>query len=233
MKKITINWNYIDGYLDISMPYYVNKNTSRLQHTPKVSPQYSPHAHIPIQYATKNTRQYATAPDTSPHLPPQEIMYIQSVTGSHLYYKNAIDHTNLPALNELSSKQAQPTKKTKAKSQCFMEYVHTFSKCIHKILREWYDPTYWQQYRLLCGSQSMQQISRLFPSIVSSNHHQTSKTQRCNFCRIQNVATCIVLSHWNLSCRYLPQRKTRHPNQNSLTQTTPFANPYNHKNAIL
>ena len=53
---LTIEWNYEQGYVDISMPDYVQKTLARLQHTPKVSHQYSPHAHIPIVYATKNTR---------------------------------------------------------------------------------------------------------------------------------------------------------------------------------
>ena len=78
------------------MPGYVENTLSSLQHTPKRSPQYSPHAHIPIVYATKNTRQYATAPDTSPLLNPKETQYIQSVTGSSLYYDRVLDNTTLP-----------------------------------------------------------------------------------------------------------------------------------------
>ena len=69
---LAIDWNYTDGYVDISISDYVNKNLITLQQTPQVSPQYSPHSHIPIQYNTKNTRQYATAPDTSRQLPLQE-----------------------------------------------------------------------------------------------------------------------------------------------------------------
>ena len=98
----------------------------RLQFKPQVSPQYSPHACAPIQYATKNTRQYATAPDTSPYLSPTETKYIQSVTGSHLYYGRAIDYTILPALNEIASEQAQPTQQTKQKAQRLMDYVNTY-----------------------------------------------------------------------------------------------------------
>ena len=70
-RVLTINWKYTDGYVDISMRYHVNTTLSRLQHSPKVSSQYSLHAHIKIQFSTKNTRQYATAQYTSPHLPLQ------------------------------------------------------------------------------------------------------------------------------------------------------------------
>ena len=98
---LTLDWNYLQGYVDISMPGYLEKALKRLQYTPKISPQYSPHAHIPIQYATQNTRQYATAPDTSPLLGPKQTKYIQSVTGSFLYYGRALDFTILTALNEI------------------------------------------------------------------------------------------------------------------------------------
>ena len=107
------------------MPGYVRKTLIRLQHKPQVSPQYSPHDCVPIQYATKNTRQYATAPDTSPFLSPVETTYIQSVTGSLLYYGRAIDYSILPALNEIASEQAQPTQQTKKKAQRLMDYVAT------------------------------------------------------------------------------------------------------------
>ena len=63
---LKLDWNYAEGYVDISIPGYIKKTLQRIQHKPQVYPQYSPHAHIPIQYATKNTRQYATALDTSP-----------------------------------------------------------------------------------------------------------------------------------------------------------------------
>ncbi len=98
------------------MPDYIEKALTRLQYKPEISPQYSPHACVPIQYATKNTRQYATAPDTSPLLSPVETKYIQSMTGSHLYYGRAIDYTTITALNEIASEQANPTQKIKTNS---------------------------------------------------------------------------------------------------------------------
>ena len=112
----------ICGYLNARLCL---KTLERLQYKPKSSPQYSPHAHVPIVYATKNTRQYATAPDTSPLLAPKGTKYIQSVTGSHLYYGRTIDYTILPALNEIASEQASPTHKMQEKAQRLMDYVHT------------------------------------------------------------------------------------------------------------
>ena len=114
---LTLEWNYEKGYIDISMPGYVKKTLKRLQYTPKVSPQYSSHAHIPIVYATKITRQYATAPDTSPLLNPKDTKYIQSVTGSFLYYRRILEQTILPALNKIASEQSKPTQNTMTKAQ--------------------------------------------------------------------------------------------------------------------
>ena len=123
---LTIDWDYNEGHVDISMPGYVEKCLQRLQYTPKISPQYSPHNHSPIIYGQKGQRQYATAPDTAPLLPPDETTYIQSATGSFLYYGRAIDHTILPALNEIASSQAQPTQTTKDKVQRLLDYANTF-----------------------------------------------------------------------------------------------------------
>ena len=61
------------------MPEYVRNALQRLHHTPKVSPQYSPHPYTPIFYSTKGTQQYATKPDSSALLSPPETQYIQSV----------------------------------------------------------------------------------------------------------------------------------------------------------
>ena len=123
---LALNWQYSDGYLDISMPDYVKKMHLKLQHQPQVTPKYSPHAHVPINYATKHTLQYASAPDSALFLTPTGTKYIQFFTASHLYYGRAIDHKHLSVLNDISSEQVQPTKNTKQKFQHLMDYVHTY-----------------------------------------------------------------------------------------------------------
>ena len=40
-----------------------------------------------------------------------------------VYYGKALDHTILPALNEIASEQSSPTQSIKEKSQQLMEYV--------------------------------------------------------------------------------------------------------------
>ena len=69
---LTLDWHYKEEYVNISLSGYIKRALERLQHIIKVSPQYSPHVHVPIQYGTKGTRQYATSPDTSPLLNPKQ-----------------------------------------------------------------------------------------------------------------------------------------------------------------
>ena len=51
--RLIMDWHYPEGYVDISMPNYVPDSLKRLNHVPKVHPQYSPHENIPIQYGTQ------------------------------------------------------------------------------------------------------------------------------------------------------------------------------------
>ena len=57
-------WNYDAGYVDISMPNYINKSLDRLQYKAHTRPQFSPHVHIPPKYGEKGKQQPAT-PSTS------------------------------------------------------------------------------------------------------------------------------------------------------------------------
>ena len=107
------------------MPDYLKDVLRRFQHPQPRSPQFSPHAHVPIKYGLK-TRQYALEPDTSPLLDKQGIKYVQQVVGSLLYYARAIDGTMLTALNTISSEQAKPTKQTEQKCQRLLDYAASY-----------------------------------------------------------------------------------------------------------
>ena len=123
---MTFDWHYDTGYVDVSMPGYVQKAIKRLQYQPSTTHQYSPHHHEPFKYATKGSRQYANAPDTSPLLSPKDTKWIQSVAGSFLYYARVIDYTLLPALNSLASQQSQPTENTRQIAHRLMDYAATY-----------------------------------------------------------------------------------------------------------
>ena len=83
----TFNWNYNEGFVDISMPGYVQAALQRLNHQ-FTKPQYSPHDHAPVQYG-RTGPQYAKTPDTSQPLSKKDTLYIMSTVGSFLYYGRA------------------------------------------------------------------------------------------------------------------------------------------------
>ena len=122
---MTLDWHYNEGYVDVSMPGYVQKSLKRLQHCAKIKAQHSPHEHVPIIYGKINSRQYASTPDATPQLTTKETKYMQQVAGSFLYYGRGIEYTILPALNEIAHTQAQPTETTNEKAQRLMDFLAT------------------------------------------------------------------------------------------------------------
>ena len=124
----TSNWNYDDGYVDISMPGYIDGLIKKLQYTPSTSPQYSPHEHVNIKWSRKGDRQYTQKEDTSPLLSPKDTKWLQSAIGSLLYYGRAIDSTILPALTQIASQQANPTVNAKKAIHRLLDYVNTYNK---------------------------------------------------------------------------------------------------------
>ena len=104
------------------MPKFVKKTLSKLQHSPPLKPQHSPHDWIKPTFTSKP--QLSTT-DTSPLLPTSKISKIQSIAGSFLYYGRAVDPTILPAVNEIGITQATPTTATEAKCKKLCDYVCT------------------------------------------------------------------------------------------------------------
>ena len=62
---LTLDWNHKAGFVDISIPTYVDRILKRLCHPTPSKSQYSLHERFPLIYCGKGTRQYATAPDSS------------------------------------------------------------------------------------------------------------------------------------------------------------------------
>ena len=105
--ELDIEWHYSKGYVEISMPEYVQKALLRLKNIPLANPQNSPHRWVHITYG--KSIHIAPEEDTSPVLSPIGIQHIQRVVGSFLYYARAIDNTIHPALNDIGSQQSKPT----------------------------------------------------------------------------------------------------------------------------
>jgi hypothetical protein len=122
---LTFDWKYHQGYVDVSMPGYIQRLLAKLQHL-FTNPQYSPYLVTPYVPLKKGQRQYAQDPDTTAFLTPTETTVIQQIVGSLLYYGRAIDSTILPALNTIALSQAKPTEKTKAECDHLLDYCATY-----------------------------------------------------------------------------------------------------------
>ena len=121
---LTLDWNYKEGFVDISMPGYIPTKLKKYQHPTPQKPQYAPHKWLKPVYG--KTLQHAPPPDTTDKLDAKGIKHIQSICGSFLYYARAIDPTILPALNEISVQQAAPTLDTTKKVSMLMDYLNTY-----------------------------------------------------------------------------------------------------------
>ena len=129
---MNISWNYERGYVDVNMPQYVQKMLDKLQHPPPKRPQHAPHQWIIKQYGAHS--QQTPPPDNTPTLSSTEKTKIQQIVGGSLYYGRAIDGTILPAINELSMQQANPTEGTQAKATMLLDYLHSHPKATIRYL---------------------------------------------------------------------------------------------------
>ena len=119
---LTLEWDYSNRLLDVSMPGYVERALQRFTHTRDPSqPSNSPH---PYQYPKFGQKiQYADTPDASPVLDAKAKTRIQEIIGVFLYYARAVDNTMLPALGSLASQQATPTQHTMNAIIQFLNYA--------------------------------------------------------------------------------------------------------------
>ena len=120
---LTMDWNYQQGYVDISMPKYIPAMLKKLQHPSPKKPQYAPHQWVQPIYGR---RLQMTPVDDSDPLPREGIRKVQSIVGSILYYARALDSTMLPSLNDIGSKQASATTDTEKQCTMLLDYAATY-----------------------------------------------------------------------------------------------------------
>jgi hypothetical protein len=97
---LTIDWNYPECIVTLSMPGYIAKALQRFQHQVSPKPEHSPHPWTAPTYGA-NT-QYSTPMDATPKLDDAERLCLQEIIGTLLYYARAVDCTMLVALGSLS-----------------------------------------------------------------------------------------------------------------------------------
>ena len=96
---VHLKWNYQQGYFDLAMPHYVEKQLQQYGYKATTKKQDSPFPAPPIRYG--KAAQTVIDPDPSPALTEKEHKFVQQVTGSFLYYGRAVDPTILMTLNSI------------------------------------------------------------------------------------------------------------------------------------
>eukprot|EP00957_Ditylum_brightwellii_P006850 518739-Ditylum_brightwellii.AAC.1 len=74
--RITLDWNYPDQWLDMSVTGYAVKALKKLCHPKPQKTQHSPHYHIKTKYGPEG--QLVPEKDSSPKVPKETIEYIQA-----------------------------------------------------------------------------------------------------------------------------------------------------------
>jgi hypothetical protein len=104
--SITLNWNYTNNTLRISMPGYVAAALHKFQHPKPTKPQDSPYQAAPIQYGAHIQM---TTNQNDPPCDKKQQKQIQKIIGTFLYYARAIKFTMNAALGSLASEQSEAT----------------------------------------------------------------------------------------------------------------------------
>jgi hypothetical protein len=126
---LTLDWHYDEGYVDISMPGYVERALKKFDHPAPLCKQHAPHKWVEPAYGS-NKPQRPTPESTAEPLAKQDTTKVQAINGTFLYYGRAVDPCILPALNEIASEQASPTTETVARTNMLMDYLHTYPDAI-------------------------------------------------------------------------------------------------------
>jgi hypothetical protein len=97
---LTVNYNRKAGYLDISMPGYVDKLLTRFQ-SRDIKPTDSPIIYTPPVYGAK--AQLTTPPDESDALTADQLFEAQAIIGAALWYARMVDVPTYPAVAMLTT----------------------------------------------------------------------------------------------------------------------------------
>jgi hypothetical protein len=120
---LTLEWDYPNQHVNMSMPGYVPKGLAKFKHKPPKHPEYAPSDWTAPVYGRKV--QQPTETSTSPALSPAGKTEIQSLSGTFQYYGQGVDPTILVALNDIAGEQSAPTASTRAKCTKLMNYLAT------------------------------------------------------------------------------------------------------------
>ena len=126
---LTLDWHYDQGYVDVSMPGYVDQALTKFNHPAPLRKQHAPHRWVEPAYGFKKP-QTPTAKSTAKPLDASGTTRVQAINGTFMYYGRGVDPCILVALNEIASKQAAPTTTTVDKTTMLMDYLNTYPNVV-------------------------------------------------------------------------------------------------------
>ena len=124
---ITLDWDYKQRQVQLSIPGYVKKALKQLCHKMKQQ-QYSPYPCATIKYGA--TKQYATTELTAPPLDAQGKRFIQQLCGKFLYLGRAVGSTLLCPISALASQSSTPTEDTMRYTKQLLNYLGTQEEAV-------------------------------------------------------------------------------------------------------
>jgi hypothetical protein len=120
---ITLDWNYEDWHVTLSMPGYVQAVLEEFKHPLPAPIEHQPYLHASPQYGV--ALQLTDPADDSPLLDEDGNKQIQRLTGKFLYYAQAVDSPMLVALSTLALQQTKGMAKTATVTIKFLNYCAT------------------------------------------------------------------------------------------------------------
>jgi hypothetical protein len=120
---ITLDWDYENGTVDLSILGYYEKALRRFQHNAPAVPEDAPHAWMLPSYGA--AVQYAEDADTSTPISDAQKKRVQEIIGTFLFAARAVDPTLLVALGSIATQQANCTEKTMKAITHLLNYVAT------------------------------------------------------------------------------------------------------------
>jgi hypothetical protein len=125
---LTLQWDYINRWVDISMPGYIQRALTRFAHDMPKRPIHSPHVYTVPTYG--KDAQYTPEAKLSTPLDTGDIKKLQQVLGVLLFYARMVDNTLLLDLNTLSSEQTKATNLTMDALIHLLNYCATYPNAV-------------------------------------------------------------------------------------------------------
>ena len=118
---ISLDWDYVNRWVDISMPGYIEKKMQEYDHVVPTQFQRCQYSPEPKQFGSKAQTSLPT--NESPKLDAKDIKRIQQIVGSILYYARAVDMTVLAALSTITINQMKATQQMMDRCIQLLDYL--------------------------------------------------------------------------------------------------------------